>query len=74
MAYRYWAQRLANTLGVSGYAENMPDGSVSIKAEGEEKDLEEFVKLCHNGSPFAKVTSVEVREGKVKNYLEFDVK
>lgn len=74
VAYRFWAQNQAELLSVSGFAQNLPDGSVLIEAEGEENDLKEFVKLCHDGPHFAKVDNVEVKEGKLKSYTKFEVK
>lgn len=74
VVYRFWAQSQAESLGISGFAQNLPDGSVLIEAEGEEKNLEKFVKLCHDGPPFAKVENVVVKEGDLKNYPEFEVK
>ncbi|MEO0218368.1 MAG: acylphosphatase, partial [candidate division WOR-3 bacterium] len=39
VGYRYFAQRHARKLGIKGYAENKPDGSVYIEAYGDEKSL-----------------------------------
>jgi acylphosphatase len=49
----------AQALGVSGWARNLHDGRVEIVAEGEAEAVEQLVEWCHQGPPFAWVTSVE---------------
>jgi len=43
--YRYFVTDCARDTGVSGFVENMPDGSVTIVAEGSEYALDKFVKI-----------------------------
>ncbi|MBI2013716.1 MAG: acylphosphatase [Candidatus Colwellbacteria bacterium] len=56
--FRHFAQKRAEELGIKGFAENLPDGSVYIEAEGEEENLKNFIDWCHQGSPLAQVKSV----------------
>ena len=51
----------------------MPDGSLYIEAEGQEKDLEKFFKWCHDGPAFAKVNKVEVSKGSIKKFTDFNI-
>lgn len=44
VGFRYTAQSLARHYAVSGYVRNLVDGSVELVAEGEEKELAEFLK------------------------------
>ena len=60
--FRATAQEKADALGIKVFAENQPDGSVYIEAEGEEENLNEFVKWCRQGPSFARVEKVEVTE------------
>lgn len=60
--FRATAKEEADKLGIKILAENKPDGSVYIDAEGEEKKLDEFVAWCHNGPNLAQVEKVEVHE------------
>lgn len=43
VGFRYTARAIANRLGVTGGAENMPDGSVQLVAEGPEDVLKQFL-------------------------------
>lgn len=60
--FRATASEEAEKLGIKILAENKPDGSVYIEAEGEEEKLDEFIKWCHTGPSLAKVEKVEVDE------------
>ncbi len=51
----------AERLGVSGWARNLPDGSVEVVAEGGRDAVDGLVAWCRAGPPRARVTDVEVR-------------
>lgn len=44
VGFRYTAQRFAEGFPVSGFVRNLPDGRVELVAEGEERDLEAFLR------------------------------
>lgn len=71
--FRATAKEQADKLEIKGFAENMPDGSVYIEAEGEESDLNQFIKWCHQGPSMAKVEIVEISESINKNFQEFEI-
>jgi len=60
--YRDTARRAAGQLGLSGFARNEPDGSVYIEVEGEEPELQRFLKWCPKGSQYSQVENVEHTE------------
>ena len=60
--YREFTRREGESLGISGFARNLKDGSVEIVAEGGEKQLKEFEKKFRKGPLMAFVTDVEVKE------------
>lgn len=60
--YREFTRREAESLGVSGFARNLKDGSVEIVAEGEEKQLKEFEKRFRKGPLMAFINEVEIKE------------
>lgn len=70
VGYRAFAQRVAERLGLNGYAQNMPDGSVKIIVEGEKGAIEEFIEECRRGPPLSEVENVDVKWGEYKG--EFD--
>lgn len=69
--YRATAKKEAEKLGIFGFARNEPDGSVYIEAEGEEKDLNQFIKWCKTGPSLSRVDKVEITEELVKDFSEF---
>ena len=59
--FRYFVQQQARTLGLTGYARNLPDGStVEVRAEGDRKKLEELANHLKVGPAGAKVERVEI--------------
>ncbi|MEX1112475.1 MAG: acylphosphatase [Candidatus Andersenbacteria bacterium] len=72
--FRHYAYTQAQGLGITGYAQNNPDGSVTIEAEGDIDSLKEFVDLCSIGSPKAKVYNIETEEGGLLHFDDFRVR
>jgi len=74
--FRDFAKQNANKMGLVGYAKNLKDGGLEIVAQGEEKKLEEFIKLCRRGPIFAKVDSVDVKHESSENeeFEYFDIR
>jgi len=64
----------AQRLGVKGWVRNLPDGRVEAVAEGEDADIEEFIKYCHKGPAGAFVQEVKIVEEVPKDEFEdFDI-
>lgn len=51
VGYRAFAKRAADVLQVTGFAENMPDGSVRIIAEGEREKTGRVHQGVQEGTP-----------------------
>ncbi len=62
VGYRYFAQREAAELGISGYAKNLSDGRVEVYAIGKPEALDSFRKSLERGPKFAEVSSVEAED------------
>jgi len=73
VGYRYFAQRAAVELGLSGYARNLDDGRVEIYAAGPEDKLSEFAGMLHRGPRWADVRGVEEQEAAVQHYGRFGI-
>lgn len=58
VGYRWFAERRARELNISGTAENLDNGHVFILAEGKKTDIEELILSLWAGPSFAKVTNV----------------
>ena len=56
--YRATCVRKAESLGLAGFARNLPDGRVEVLAGGDEAAVNEFVAWLWEGSPASKVTDV----------------
>ena len=71
--FRASARTHAQALDITGLARNESDGSVYMEAEGEEKNLKQFIEWCRRGPERAIVTNVEAEEGALKNFSSFEV-
>lgn len=60
VGFRYSAQTAASDLGLTGWVRNRPDSSVEAEAQGPDDAVDAFVRWCHEGPSWARVSSVEV--------------
>jgi len=58
--FRSSTQDEAIRLGLTGWVRNCPDSSVEAVFEGDKKVIEEIIKWCHKGPPWARVNEVKV--------------
>jgi acylphosphatase len=59
--FRYFARDVARTLGIKGYARNLPGGNaVEIQAEGDKQQLGKLIEQLKIGPPGARVEKVEM--------------
>ena len=71
--FRSTATKLAQQLNITGFAQNLPDGTVYIEAEGGEGDLRKFLQWCQKGTKNAKVDKVNYEfSSKDKNFKRFE--
>ena len=72
VGFRWFVERVANNLGVSGCVRNRFDGSVEIEAEGTKNVLEALIKEVRIGPRSASVRGITVDwvlyEGKYKSF------
>ena len=61
VSFRYYTQRRAKELGLTGYVRNLWDGSVEVLAEGPRRDVEELLAFLYVGPRTAEVTQVDVQ-------------
>jgi acylphosphatase len=59
--YRSSAMQEAQRLGLAGFVQNLPDGSVEAVVEGPEGAVDQFVAWCRVGPPAAHVENVGVK-------------
>jgi acylphosphatase len=62
VGFRWFVARHARSLGLSGYARNLPDGRVEVVVSGPDGALPELELLLRTGPAYAQVESVERTE------------
>lgn len=60
VGYRFFTERLAAELGITGWSMNLPDGRVMLEVEGERPKLEIMVAELKVGPRMARVSEVAV--------------
>ncbi|MGH9579690.1 MAG: acylphosphatase [Terriglobales bacterium] len=62
VGYRFFAERVAERLGIAGYVKNMRDGSVEVYAIGSGEQLQALRAELERGPHMASVSGVEELE------------
>lgn len=62
VGFRYRAQYTASRLGLTGWVENEPDGSVLLEAQGKADDLERLVNDLRTTSRWIMIENFTCRE------------
>lgn len=70
VSFRAYAADEARRLGLRGWVRNRRDRTVEAVVEGEDPAIAEFVRWCHEGSPAAQVTKVDVVDDGGQDALE----
>ncbi len=73
VGYRYFAQRAAVELGLTGYTRNLDDGRVEVYAVGPATKLGEFAGMLYRGPRWGEVRGVEEQEAAVQEYGTFRI-
>ena len=72
--YRYSAKNKAQSLGISGFAKNMPDGSVYLEVEGNEDALDAFIEWCGHGPLMASVSKITTEKTSPSRHQGFRIR
>ena len=72
--FRDNTRRKAKELGLTGYAKNLPDGTVEVVAEGNEDKINELIDFIRKCPGIASVTGVQVKHKEPKNFKSFEIK
>jgi acylphosphatase len=59
VGFRWFVARHARSLGLSGYARNLPDGRVEVVVRGPDDALPALERLLRDGPAHAQVDNVE---------------
>jgi len=71
VGYRRFAQRIAQSLGLGGWTQNLPDGRVEICVSGQKPVLELYLAELKKGPPLGKVAHVVLSECEQQNFNGF---
>jgi acylphosphatase len=69
--FRESTRRVAESLGITGYANNLPDGNVEVLACGEQVALDKLAIWLHEGPRMAQVADVIEHAAKHEVLAEF---
>jgi acylphosphatase len=72
--FRDTTRRRAQTLGVAGWARNLPDGTVEVVLEGDSEAVESLVRFCREGPRGADVDRVDVSEEEAAGLSGFRIR
>ena len=74
VGFRHWLQGIANKKNIFGWVKNKNSGDVEVLIVGNEKEVNDMIKLCEKGPSSSRVDYVKVNEYK-KDYLKknFDI-
>ncbi len=71
--FRKSCREKAITLGINGWAKNLPNGDVAITATGNATAIRDFILWCHRGPANAVVTQVMVTEVALTFFIDFTI-
>ena len=74
VGFRFYTQKKAFELNLSGFVRNKPNGTVYIEAEGKSKDVDEFVDWCNYGPEWARVDKLEKQFSNTLGHSGFAIK
>jgi acylphosphatase len=63
VGFRWFVARHARTLGLGGYARNLPDGRVEVVTDGGDDALGRLEELLREGPAHARVARLEREDG-----------
>lgn len=72
VGFRWWAERTARGLGVSGWVRNRGEGWVETHIEGEATAVGAFEQGCHQGPTAARVERVEASDAELSDLDGFE--
>ncbi len=75
VGYRRTVIKCAKACGITGFVENLVDGSVGIMAQGDELRFETFCQMIRTGNRFIKIADMYIKKlepGEEEEILEYE--
>jgi acylphosphatase len=73
VGFRYFVERAAVDLGLTGYVRNLDDGRVEVYAVGPDEALSELERRLWKGPAYADVRGLDVQEAAVERRDSFRI-
>jgi acylphosphatase len=73
VGYRFYVQRVATMLGLTGYVRNLDDGRVEVYAAGPPDKLSDLSGALRQGPRLADVRGVDEQEAALHHYSSFQI-
>jgi acylphosphatase len=73
VGFRYFVERVAGELGVTGYTRNLDDGRVEVYAEGTPEQLAALAGYLWKGPRMADVRGVQEMEAPAEGFSDFRI-
>jgi acylphosphatase len=73
VGFRYFVEKNAARIGVTGWVRNLDDGRVEVQAQGNAKQLAELEGVLRQGPRWAEVRGVEVLDAPMLEYKSFRI-
>ncbi len=72
VGFRFQACRIARSLGLTGYVQNLMDGRVELEAQGEEAIVWDLVSALHR-QPYIRIEDMETKDLPLKEEKGFQM-
>lgn len=73
VGFRFFAERTARELGVTGWVRNLPDGKVESLAQGDEDAVARYLERLREGPRLGRVMQVEIEEVATGGFDSFEI-
>ncbi|MFA5763926.1 MAG: acylphosphatase [archaeon] len=74
VGFRFNTVQKAQQLDIGGWVKNLSDDSVEVFAEGEEKQIEEFIAFLKKGPFGSRVKKITIEEKVMHGLTNFEVR
>jgi acylphosphatase len=69
VGFRWGCMNIARQLEVTGFVRNLPSGQVYIEVQGQEDQVQQFIKRVKAGpTPYARIVDCQVATGRCQDY------
>ena len=74
VGFRYFVQRAANAIGLTGWVRNLDNGDVEVYAVGAQPQIDELAGMLWKGPAWSEVRGVDETEAAVEQHRSFSIR